>query len=71
MVINNLENLEFFETILESDKNGRIVKLYLLEDCQFDEIKLFYPEVFIYSHNNKEIYNPINERVLSLEKLTK
>ena len=70
MVINNIKNLEFFETIFEPDKNGRTIKSYLLEDCQFDENKSFYPEVFIYSHNNKELYNPINERVLSLEKLT-
>ena len=51
MVINNIKNLEFFETIFESDKNGRTIKSYLLEDCQFDENKSFYPEVFIYSHN--------------------
>jgi hypothetical protein len=70
MVINNLDNLESFETILSSDNNNRTIKLYQLKDCQFDENKSFYPEVLIYSHNNKESYNPINERILSLDKLT-
>ena len=70
MKINTIDDIENFEIVLESDKNGRTIKSYLLCDCQFDENKLFYPEVFIYSHSNKKLYNPINERVLSLEKLT-
>ena len=70
MEINNIDQIDNFEIILDFDKNNRIIKSYLLEDCQFDENKVFYPEVFVYSHNKNKIYNPINERILSLEKLT-
>jgi hypothetical protein len=48
MEINNIDNIENFEIILDFDKNNRIIKSCLLEDCQFDENKIFYPEVFIY-----------------------
>jgi capsular polysaccharide biosynthesis protein len=70
MEIKKIDDLENFEIIFESDKTGRAIKSYLIKDCQFDENKIFYPEVLIYSHNNKELYNPINERILSLEKLS-
>jgi hypothetical protein len=70
MELKNINNISTSEIIFESDNNNRIIKSYVLEDCQFDENKLFYPEVLVYSHKENNLYNQINERILSLEKLT-
>lgn len=69
MDIKTILDIEISETILNVDSNNRVIKSYLLEDCQFISNEIYYPKVKIFSHSNKNTYNPINEKILSLEKL--
>ena len=68
MKIYKLDEIKEFTNILKKDKNGRVINLYNLGECQFNTDKTFYPDVSIYSYKNKKHFNPINEIVLSLEK---
>lgn len=66
----SLDKILDSEIVYNIDENGRDIRVYLVNDCQFDKVKIFYPEVIIYSHYSKSRYNPIDEKILSLEKLT-
>ena len=70
MKINNLTDIESFHNIFEEDSNKRDIKSYILKDCQFTKSKVFYPDVVLYSHKTKNAYNPINEIILSLDKVS-
>jgi len=70
MEITKIEKIEDYNLIFDKDENGRDIKLYNLKNCQFVIDKTFYPDVSIYSHTEGKIYNPINEVIKSLEKLS-
>lgn len=65
-----LSEIVDLEVIYQADEFGRDIKLYSIENCQFEENKIFYPEVLLYSYNQEKQLNPINEKILSLEKMT-
>jgi len=64
-----LNEISSCDVVFDIDNNSRIIKSYLINDGQFDTVKIFYPEVLIYSKSDKNTYNPIDEKILSLEKL--
>ena len=54
--------------IFPIDENKRSIYSYRLNDCQFSNHSLFYPNPIAYSHKEKQAYYPINEKIMSLEK---
>jgi hypothetical protein len=70
MEIKKLEEIKNFKIIYNEDSNQRVIYLYEIENCQFVKDKTFYPDVFIHSFNDNCFYNPINEVIKSLEKIT-
>lgn len=67
MEINTLDKIKDFTDVLTKDENGRSVEIYNLKNGQFNQNKTFYPDVLIYSHQDKSNYNPINETIMSLK----
>lgn len=52
---------------LESDENGREIYHYTFTDSLCVGENLLYPNVRIYSENDKSLYDPLEERVMSLQ----
>lgn len=65
-----LEDIKDSETLYERDLNGREIKIFTIQNSQFDHFRKFYPDVSLYLHKNNSLLNPIDEKILSLEKLT-
>jgi hypothetical protein len=60
------ENLKF--KVLDSDENGREIWAFKLHDITFNE-QSYYPNVRVHSAIDNEIYDPIDEEIMSLKKL--
>lgn len=58
-----------FEKFLPIDENGREINIYKLSDVQVAKDTLFYPNTVIFSNHDKIFYNPIEERIMSLDSL--
>jgi len=65
-----LSDISLKTIFLNKDENGREIFIYNLKECVLTGQSLFYPNPLIYSYTDNCIYNPINEKILSLEKLT-
>jgi hypothetical protein len=50
---------------LPTDKNGRSISIYNLDQAELVG-DIFYPNALVYSHLENVLYNPINERTMSL-----
>lgn len=68
--INHLTEVENRMLYLPEDVNGRAINIYKLRDCIFVDNALHYPKVLLYSEKDDEIFNPIDERVMSLQEVT-
>tara|TARA_R110001599_G_scaffold353720_1_gene595826 strand:+ start:732 stop:1961 length:1230 start_codon:yes stop_codon:yes gene_type:complete len=51
------------------EENNREIKIYHLDDVSIEGENLFYPNAFIYSKKDKKIYNPLQEKTMSLQNI--
>ena len=65
--INHLTEIEDRVLHLPKDSNGRAINIYKLQDCVFVNNATHYPKVLLYSERGHQIFNPIDERVMSLQ----
>lgn len=68
--VNHLTEIKDKTLYLPEDGNGRAVNIYKLEDCIFVDNALHYPKVLLYNKRDNQIFNPIDERVMSLQEVT-
>ncbi len=61
-----LKEIKDKTTFLEADSNGREIKIYKLSDVTVVKNTSFYPNTIFYSNQDKEFYNPMEEKVMSL-----
>ena len=67
MVIKTLSLIPRFEIFLSPNKNGRQVDIHLLENATICSKSVFYPNILLSTKD--DLFNPMNERVGSLEKV--
>lgn len=67
--INHLTEIEDKVLYLPEDANRRAINIYKLEDCIFVDNALQYPKVLLYSERQDQIFNPIDEKVMSLREV--
>lgn len=67
-MILSFKTIKDSKIFLKKDKNNREVRIYNLSNCQLVGDSEFYPNCLIYCKNNKKIYNPLDEKVMSLDK---
>jgi capsular polysaccharide biosynthesis protein len=66
MLINKLDDTVKYNILLPIDDNGREINIYKLSDSIVTGKNTYYPNVLLYSLINKKIFNPINEKIMSL-----
>jgi hypothetical protein len=69
-MIKSLNEISNYELFLSADKNKREIYIFHLSDCMMVGKNIFYPNSLIYDLNEKSIYNPIKEKIMSMEKAT-
>ena len=57
--------------LFESDENERKIYYYKFNSVNLTGIDIFYPNCLIYSLEDRKTYNPIDERIMSLEGIEK
>jgi len=67
MIINNLCNIKNKTLFLSKDQNGRIINIYSLNDCCFVGDNLYYPNCLVYSYEENKLFNPLEEKIMSLK----
>lgn len=65
--INHLTEIESRMLYLPEDVNGRAINIYKLEDCIFVDNALHYPRVLVHSRKCDNVFNLIDEKVMSLQ----
>lgn len=60
-------NNNYHYLFLEKDENGREIKIYHLKDVIFTGYSFIYPNVLLYSNQDKNLYIPIKEKTMSLQ----
>jgi len=71
MIINNLNKYNKSDIIFEKDINNREIRCYNFNNILLTGKSLYYPNILLYNKNNNLLYNPIEENVMSLKKITK
>lgn len=66
MKIFNLKDIPNKILFLEKDKNKREIYHYFLNDVRISGSSSFYPNTLLYCSENKTLYNPSEERTMSL-----
>jgi len=66
MFISDLDQITKFKILFPTDSNGRDIIIYKLSNSFVVGKNIFYPNTLLYSSNNSKLYNPINEKVMSL-----
>jgi hypothetical protein len=66
MKIFNLKDIPNKILFLEKDKNKREIYHYFLNDVMLSGDSSFYPNTLLYCYENKTLYNPSEERTMSL-----
>jgi len=67
--VKKLENIKVYSEIFKKDKNNRSINIYKIENVKPVGSNLYYPNCMLKSEGI--IYNPINERIMSLMNLDK
>jgi len=67
MIINSLSDIENRTLFLSKDENNRIINIYSLKDCYFVGDNLFYPNCLVYSCEENKLFNPLEEKIMSLK----
>jgi len=68
MELNEIKNFEIF---LNRDENGREIKIYSVDNITNVGLNNCYPNILFHSDELNVILNPVNEKIMSLEKLKK
>jgi len=63
-----LDEIKVYLNLFKEDENNRIINIHELNNVIAQETCLYYPNILFYNSFLKEIYNPINEQVMSLKK---
>jgi hypothetical protein len=66
MVISDLSQITKFKTLFPTDSKGRSINIYKITNSCVVGKNIFYPNTLLYSSDNCKLYNPINEKVMSL-----
>ena len=69
MIINHISEIYKKKLIFSKDSNNREIWLYDLSNVSVTGDGNYYPNCLLYSDN--KLYNPLDERIMSLEKLSK
>ena len=67
MKITPIEDITPYCNIFEKDSNGREINVYKLRYAIPTGESLYYPNTLFYSDDTKKLYNPINEKTMSLK----
>jgi hypothetical protein len=65
-VINELTEIKNKTVFLKKDKNGREICIYELDNCSLVGTSCYYPNTLLYCTNTHETFNPIREKIMSL-----
>ena len=66
MVISDLNQITKFKTLFPTDSNGRDIIIYEITNSCVTGKNIFYPNTLLYSSDNDKLFNPLNEKVMSL-----
>jgi hypothetical protein len=67
LIIHNLYDLKNKTLFLPKDENDRIINIYSLNDCCFVGDNLYYPNCLVYSYKENKLFNPLEEKIMSLK----
>lgn len=67
-MILGLKTIKNSQVFLKRDKNNREVKIFNLSNCQLVGDSTFYPNCLVYCKDDKKVYNPLDEKIMSLDK---
>ncbi len=67
MSIKPLSSAPVYKRLFQADSNERVINVYKLHDCQIVNGTGFYPNTLLDSDDLDGIYNPLEERVMSLK----
>jgi hypothetical protein len=70
MLINELDNNNLYKNFLPTDVNGRTVNIYRLKDIRLVGQNLFYPNCLLHQINENIVFNPVNEKIMSLDSVS-
>lgn len=70
-MVKELTDIPIKIPFLPKDKNGREINIYKLQDSVLVGDSLYYPNVLIRDIFKGNTYNPLKEKIMSLEKLSK
>jgi hypothetical protein len=62
----HLSSIQDKQLVFDKDENGRTIYVYRLRDSVVSSINLKYPNIFFYSYNLQDFYNPLEEKIMSL-----
>jgi hypothetical protein len=69
-MIENIENCINTISLFERDENDRKIDCYILDKVKAINSKVYYPDVLLKDTKREVIYNPIQERTMSLRGVT-
>ena len=67
--LSDLDHTEICSTLYESDDNGREINIYNFNNVGCVGNNLYYPNVLLHSPGLQKIYNPSEEKVMSLSEI--
>ena len=67
MLINELDYNNLYRNFLPTDVNGRTVNIYRLNDVRLVGQDLFYPNCLLHQIKENKVFNPVNEKIMSLD----
>jgi capsular polysaccharide biosynthesis protein len=67
MIVHHLEEILNKNIFLSQDENGREISIFKLEKVVLTGENNFYPNTLLFSEKTKKIYNPIQEKTMSLK----
>jgi len=70
MLINELDNNNLYKNFLPMDVNGRTVNIYRLNDIRLVGQDLFYPNCLLHQIKENKVFNPVNEKIMSLDSVS-
>lgn len=66
MLINELDDNNLYKNFLPIDINGRTINIYRVNDIRLVGQDLFYPNCLLHQIKENKVFNPVNEKIMSL-----
>lgn len=66
MIISDLNQITKFKTLFPTDSNGRDIIIYKITNSCVVGKNIFYPNTLLYSSEKDKLFNPLNEKIMSL-----